>query len=319
MENSQLTTYTGRPTMDLERCILEWIDAKASLSESKKTEDLYRDYLEEFRELLKLQGLDLDSPASIIAPLARRWCNWSKRINEATGKRHEVTPNTYNQRRSVLKSFYDFALLHEVLDTNPMLRIERRKGRKTRQARSVASAKVREGLASIDRSTPEGRRDYTMIVLALASSRRVEEIASLRYGDIIRDGNKALIYWRGKGNKALSNTFDERTSAILFAYLETLPSRESDAPVWCSFSPRNRGEAISARTLQRISKTHMDESRFHAWRKTHAIAMFRKGASLAQISKDLGHSDIKTTLIYLEEALADENPYGGQLADEWGF
>lgn len=315
----EMTIYSGPLTMNLDRCILEWLDEKSAHSGSQKTEIIYTHYITEFRGLLKAQGLDLGSPASVIAPLARRWCGYSKRIDEKTGKHCTVAPNTYNQRRSILKSFYDFAVLHEVLHVNPILRIKGRKGRKTRAARPLSSSKVRAGLASINRETLEGMRDYTMIVLALATSRRVGEIAGLRYGDIQRDDTKAVLVFRGKGNKQLTNTLDEKTSAILFAYLDQLQPCEEDASIWVSFSDRNRGQPVSARTLQRISKKHLEESRFHALRKTHAITMYRRGASLAQISKDLGHADIKTTLIYLEEALAEENPFAEQLAEEWGI
>jgi integrase/recombinase XerD len=315
-----ITLYTGPLTMDLDRCILEWIDAKKGRSGSPKTETAYSDYLFEFRALLQAHGLDLDSPPSIVAPLARRWCDHSKRIDKETGRPRVVAPTTYNQRRSILKSFYEYAELNEVIKTgNPMLRVPGRTGRKTQQARPIASKTIREGLAAIDRSTPQGRRDHMLLVLTLATSRRVSELEHLHVGDIQRDGDKAVIFWRGKGDKNLSNTLDVKTSALLFAYLDTLPDASNEATLWPSFSNRNNGEPVELRALQRISNKHFGVSKFHALRKSHAIEMYRRGASLAQISKDLGHADIKTTLIYLEEALADENPFGEELAEEWGY
>src|SRR5713226_5906460 len=103
---NEVTIYSGPLTMDLDRCILEWLDEKKERSGSKKTDTAYTDYITEFRGLLRQQGLDLDSPVTIVAPLARRWCGWSKRIDKKTGNPLEVAPTTYNQRRSILKSFY---------------------------------------------------------------------------------------------------------------------------------------------------------------------------------------------------------------------
>jgi integrase len=53
----------------------------------------------------------------------------------------------------------------------------------------------------------------------------------------------------------------------------------------------------------------MGTSKFHAPRHTLAITMHKKGAKITDISKALGHSDIKITSDYLEEHLSYENPW----------
>jgi integrase len=60
-------------------------------------------------------------------------------------------------------------------------------------------------------------------------------------------------------------------------------------------------------------------SKFHAPRHTLAVTMHNKGAKITDISKALGHSDIKITSDYLEEHLSYENPLASELEEEWGI
>src|SRR5690348_8387217 len=96
-------------TMDLDRCIIEWLDEKRKHGDSKKTEVAYTTEIYGFRVALQRVGLDLDGEPATVAPLARRWCDRSMRVNGA-GQAHEIAPKTFNQRRSILSSFYEYAI-----------------------------------------------------------------------------------------------------------------------------------------------------------------------------------------------------------------
>jgi len=76
---------------------------------------------------------------------------------------------------------------------------------------------------------------------------------------------------------------------------------------------------VSARTLERICEKYFHTSKFHATRHTWAVTIHKKGATLSDIGRGLGHSNLKTTSDYLEEQLSHENPYVQVLEDEFGF
>lgn len=81
--------------------------------------------------------------------------------------------------------------------------------------------RVKQGLQSIDRSTPEGLRDYTLLSVALATGRRVSELAGLRYKHLRHDGDTCIIeFERCKGNKHFTNRLEAKTTRALYAYLE---------------------------------------------------------------------------------------------------
>jgi integrase/recombinase XerC len=268
--------------------------------------------------LLTSAGRDLDAEASIVAPLAQVWADMSKREGET------VSAATYNQRLAVLSSFYRYAMKHEVLTDNPTTRVDRHVGPK-HAAHPIDASGVKSGLKQIDRSTLEGKRDYAMLSIALATGRRVSELANLRYGHIQKQGEAALVIWeRCKGNKKMTDVLHAKTTDALYEYLSAVYGKDlyqtaKESPVWISFSDRNKGKPISARTLQRICEKYLGTSKMHATRHTWAVTMHKQGATLAEIGRGLGHSNLKTTSDYLEEHLGNVNTYAATLEAEFGI
>lgn len=315
--DTQITLYQAPTRMTVEQTIVGWLTEK--LSDSERTAIAYKATLADFRGKLQSVGLDLDSEPALVAPLAQGWARSSRRP-ETT-----VTPTTFNQRRSIVSSFYKYAITHEVLVYNPMERVKRQKLGKKDGARPLASSTVKTGLAKIDRATPEGLRDYALLSVALATGRRASEIAGLRYKHLHNDGATCVIEFEHcKGKKHFTNVLEAKTTRALYAYLECvypgqLLTLSGDSPIWVSFSLRNKGKAIGTRTLSNICEKYLGTSKFHATRHTLAVTMHNKKAKVTDIQKALGHSNVGITSDYLEEHLSYENPLATELEDEWGI
>ena len=315
--STDISIYQHSQRMTIDQAILAWLHEKRA--DSVRTAQAYEITLADFRNILRSAGLDLDSEPPLVAPLAQGWARSSRRPGA------QVTATTFNQRRSIISSFYKCAITYEVLQYNPMERVKRQKPGKKDAARHLAPGTVKAGLAKIDRSTPEGLRDYALLSVALATGRRASEIAGLRYKHLHRDGNTCVLDFDNcKGKKAFTNRLAPKTTRALYAYLESvypgqLLTLPGDAPVWVSFSDRNKGQAIGIRTLSNICEEYLGTSKFHAPRHTLAVTMHNKGAKITDISKALGHSDIKITSDYLEEHLSYENPLATELEEEWGI
>jgi site-specific recombinase XerD len=315
--STDITIYQPPQRMTLNQSIAAWLDEKRA--DSVRTAAAYEATLNDFRDTLHKAGLDLDSEPALVAPLAQGWARSSKREGVS------VTPTTFNQRRSIISSWYRFAITHEVLAYNPIERVKRQKPGKKDAARPLSSSAIQSGLHRIDRSTPEGLRDYALLSVALATGRRVSEIAGLRYKHLHRDGNTCVVdFDKLKGKKTGTNRLASKTTAALYAYLEAVYPGQlltllGDAPVWVSFSDRNKGQAIGPRTLSNICEMYLGTSKTHAPRHTLAVTMHNKHAKITDISKALGHSDIKITSDYLEDHLSYENPLAAELEEEWGI
>lgn len=320
MEHTTDLIISDQPIgMNLETCIAGWIQEKRDLSESSDTELAYITTLFQFRALLQSAQRDLDADPREVAPAAQGWAGHSTHPGKS------VAAGTYNQRLAILSSFYKYAIRHEVLHYNPIERVMRRKQGRKDAARPIPTSRVKEGFAHIDRTVAEGRRDYTLLVIALATGRRADELAGLRYGDIAWHGETSTLTWRRcKGNEQLVNILPERTTTILRDYLYAVYGAEigtlaPDAAVWPSYSHHNTGQAIGYKTVSRICEKYLGTSKVHATRHTWAVTMHKQGASLSEIGRGLGHKNLKTTSDYMQEQLGYENPYAHALEDAYGI
>lgn len=323
--STDLTIYQPQQHMTLDQSIGVWLDAKRANSE--RTADAYEETLSDFRNTLRSARppLDLDSEPALVAPLAQGWARARKREGKIVPGSH-VTATTFNQRRAIISSFYKYAITNQVLQYNPIERVERQKvGKKENAAHPLSSSTIKAGLGKIDRSTPEGLRDYALLSVALATGRRVSELAGLRYKHLHRDGNTCVVdFDHCKGKKAFTNRLEAKTTKALYAYLEavypgqllTLPG---DAPVWVSFSDRNKGKALGTRTMSTICEEYLGTSKTHAPRHTLAVKMHHMNAKITDIQKALGHSNAAITSDYLEEHLSYENPLAAELEEEFGI
>lgn len=132
-------------------------------------------------------------------------------------------------------------------------------------------------------------RDKGLIDLMYHSGLRISEALDLRASDI--DGNRVTVR-NGKGGK-------RRVVALVTGYgwLE-LWLRES----------RARGEDLlfTTRTGARLASSHVRRllgklgTHPHALRHGHAQGLYEAGLDLAGIQRQLGHSRISTTSVYLE-------------------
>jgi site-specific recombinase XerD len=321
---AQVSTFVDstphQEVMSLDQCLTAWLHEKYEASHSEKTRHEYSTMLAQFREALHASGHDLDADPRAVALAAQGWAAQSR-----SPRRAEVSWSTFNQRLAILSSFYEYAIRFEVLTANPIERVKRRKKGAKEMAPHLAPATVKKGLQQIDRSTPEGLRDYALLSIALATGRRASELAGLRYKHLRKQGSVSHVEWeRCKGGKQLHDVLPEKTTQALYTYLQAvygtkLGTLSGDAPVWVSCSLRNAGQAIGTRTISNICEAYLGTSKVHATRHTWAMTMMKKGASLQQIGKGLGHSNLKTTSDYLEDLAAYENPYAASLEDEWGI
>ena len=167
----------------------------------------------------------------------------------------------------------------------------------------------------IDRSTLSGKRDYALLVIALHTGRRVTELASLHWTDLVFAVDKVtLTFQRTKGGKTASDTLSAPASCALLDYLNAIYGVDLvDVPaetlIWLSFSRQNKGRAISGQTIADICYKHLGTSKVHTLRHTFAHTMERSGAPVSEIQARLGHESHATTGRYLTALKRAENPY----------
>jgi site-specific recombinase XerD len=168
--------------------------------------------------------------------------------------------------------------------------------------RAIGVDAVRQLLASIDRSTAVGRRDYAILLLLARLGLRSGEVAFLELDGI--DWKAGRLSVRGKSGQRSDLPLPVEVGKAIAAYLRYGRPRCSSrrvflrarAPV-CGFQGACGVGSIVRHRLQRAG---VDAPTYGAHQFRHGLAteMLRQGASLGEIGELLGHHNPQTTKIY---------------------
>ncbi len=149
-----------------------------------------------------------------------------------------------------------------------------------------------------------GRRLRALIAVLWRAGLRIHEALALTESDLdARRG--ALLVRRGKGGRRREVGMDDWAWDELEPWLE-LRARMPVGPLFCVITGPTRGRAWSSaavRTqLRRVAERSGVRRRFapHQLRHAHAVEMAREGVPLIVIQRQLGHSNLGITSIYLQ-------------------
>jgi integrase/recombinase XerD len=161
-------------------------------------------------------------------------------------------------------------------------------------------------LASPDRRTPQGQRDYALLLFLYNSGARASEAAGLRIADI--DWYAQYVRFIGKGNK-------QRTCPLWSTTMEQLRLvTDQRSPDQLVFLNRNKRpitrfgihtlvERYASRAATKVPSLCNKRLSPHVIRHTTATHLLRSGVDINTIRAWLGHVSINTTNIYAETDL----------------
>jgi len=164
--------------------------------------------------------------------------------------------------------------------------------------RGLDSAAVKKLLASCDRRTLIGRRDYAILLLLSRLGLRAGEVAAIRLHDI--DWRSGLLLVRGKGSRHDELPLPVDIGEAIVSYLRRRPRCECRAVFLRVTAPR---AGLNRSTVGWVVRAACDRAGLprvgaHRLRHTAATEMLRHGASLSEIGQVLRHREQKTTAIY---------------------
>ena len=168
--------------------------------------------------------------------------------------------------------------------------------------RAIGRNEVTRLLASIDRDTPVGCRDYAMILALARLGIRSSEVVSLELDDI--DWVAGQIRVRGKNGQRHDLPLPADVGKAIVDYLRKSRPRNADCRVFLRDKAPIRGFSgpsglgcIIRRSLKRAGIDSPTKGA-HQFRHGLASEMLRGGASLGEIGEVLGHRHVQTTAIY---------------------
>lgn len=223
------------------------------------------------------------------------------------------TVATRNSRLAALRSFYSYAALscpeHADLIARVLAIPQKQTDRNT--VCYLTDTEVDALLQSPDRATRLGRRDHTLLVLAIQTGLRVSELTALRPSDLRLDTGPH-VRCKGKGRKDRATPLTVNTIAILKPWIIEHGGKPDD-PL---FPSRNNGRHLSRDSVEHLVHNHAAAAHQrcpslqhktvtpHTLRHTAAMKLLHAGVDTAVIALWLGHENITSTNIYLHADLA---------------
>jgi integrase/recombinase XerD len=228
-----------------------------------------------------------------------------------------------NLRLAAIHSFFKYialqdpihsALIQRVLAI-PTKRFERR------LIDFLTKPEIEALLVAPDQSTWSGRRDSTLLHLAIQTGLRVSELIGITCKDIVLDSG-AYVRCKGKGRKERCTPLRKELVATLRRWLRER-SGQPDDPLFPNarggFLSRDGVEYLLAKHVAVASKQCPSIRRKrvspHVLRHTAAMELLQHGVDLTVIALWLGHESPETSQVYVqanlemkEKALAKTTP-----------
>ena len=174
--------------------------------------------------------------------------------------------------------------------------------------RALPPDQVELVLASINRKTAMGRRDYAILLILARLGLRAGEIRSLKLEDL--DWQEGLITVCGKAGRYSQLPLPVDVGAAIADYLRNgRPAASSRCVFLRAKAPTGgfQGQCgIGSIVRHALARAGIDAARTGAHQFRHALAcqMLRQGASLSEIGELLRHRSPQTTAIYAKVDLA---------------
>jgi len=168
--------------------------------------------------------------------------------------------------------------------------------------RAIGADQVRRLLASIDRRTAIGRRDYAILLLLARLGLRSGEVAFLELENI--DWNAGRLSVRGKSGPRSELPLPAEVGQAIAAYLRHGRPHSTSRRVFLRAKAPIRGfrgaSGVGSIVRHRLQHAGLEAPTYGAHQFRHGLAteMLRHGASLGEIGELLGHHSPETTKIY---------------------
>jgi integrase/recombinase XerD len=222
-----------------------------------------------------------------------------------------MSARSRNVRLAAIHAFFQYAALRAPSHSgliHRVLAIPSKRYNRTPMA-FLTDVEIEALLAAPDQQTWAGRRDRTLLLLAVQTGLRVSEVSGLCWQDIAL-GTGAHVRCQGKGRKERCTPLRKDAITALRAWQREQQSRP-DAPVF----PSPRGGPLGrdgvaylltkyvAAAQQRCPSLQGKRVTPHVLRHSAAMALLHSGVDSAVIAMWLGHETMDTVQMYLHASL----------------
>ncbi len=208
---------------------------------------------------------------------------------------------TRAQAISVLKSYYKYLLVNNVIEVNPAIGLVYPK-RESKLPKVLYENELKVLFESIDKSKRFGLRNYALLTVLYSTGMRISEIEKLDINDF-KTFEKTLNVV-GKGNKERLVPTNQFMYDVVNEYInferDSLLKDKSMTYLWVN----NQGTKLTARGMRYIIDNIVAKSAVmikvspHTLRHSFASHLLAAGMDIRMVQELLGHESLATTEVY---------------------
>jgi len=228
-------------------------------------------------------------------------------LHHLEAERHNSAA-TRNVRLAAIHAFFRYCATEEPSHLEHCQRVLAVPFKRTRAGpvEYLEYEEIQAVLATIDRTTIDGRRDYALLATMFNTGARVQEIVTLRVGDLRLEALPQVRLF-GKGRKERLCPLWPQTTELLQALLaEHGRERQTEEPLFRN----HRGERLTRFGVRYILRKYCARARAavptlatkrlhpHSMRHSTAVHLLKAGVDISTISQWLGHASLTTTNRY---------------------
>ena len=212
----------------------------------------------------------------------------------------ELAPSTVSHNISSIKSFYNYYLKINKINTNPSDAINQPK--LGRHLPTYLTEDEIDSLLDIKIETPFDARNKAILELMYATGLRISEVVNLEFKNI--DFEDCIVRVMGKGSKERIVPINSIALDALDNYIKNYREDLLKNDVNNYLFLNNHGKQMTRQGVFKMLKSEVEKKNIkkdvspHTLRHTFATHLLDHGADLRIIQELLGHSDISTTQIY---------------------
>lgn len=209
-----------------------------------------------------------------------------------------ISSATLDRERGCICRFYTWLFEEEYIPKNPAKRVE---GIKVEKRLKKAFTPIEIELMRNECRKP---KEKAVFELLLSTGCRVTELTLLAMENY--DQQQGTITVVGKGNKERTVFVSARARVAIDNYLKIKP--HMIGPILCGL--HGQGTAMTSSGIQKMIKeiakrANVAHAHPHKFRRTAATLALKRGMSLNDVRRFLGHTSVDTTLQYIDTTGSD--------------
>jgi len=250
--------------------------------------------LQQFDEFLSSKSIELQNISSDL-------------LNEFfSNKTSYQRKNSKINIREFLRDLYDAGVIGD--DLSSLIMKEPHVSKHIQLPTTYTDDEIKRILATIDRSSSNGKRNYLAVLLAAVYGLRASDIINLRFSNIDWENNKIDIIQEKTHNHIQLPLLGSVGNAIIDYLKNGRPSTDCDI-ILVRHDNQFKGKPVSNTLIYNVVSEAIANAEINDWRSKkhgphslrHSLAsnLLKKGTTLSIISNVLGHQSTETTKIYV--------------------